>query len=93
MEKTCMTPEEIIQRLIKWSVDDVYNHWEKFALDASIAAYDFAIARAGKESDARTVQVDKVIEDLIELHELETMEISPGTLVYTPVKLEQKDMR
>lgn len=67
-----MIPEELVKRFIKWSVSDVYDEWQRFALDASSFAYELAIVRAREESDTRIALMKEYLEALVEVHELET---------------------
>ncbi len=90
MGKVDTLPEEIIDRFVKWSVDEVYDRWMLFALDGSIALYDHAIKKAREESDARTTQMKEFIEDLVKTYDQEVEKSSKPFKVYTPVK---KDMR
>ena len=79
-----MTAENFTEKFGKWAVDDVYTKWHKFALDASIKAYQFAIEQAGAESDARIEFLTEYIEGLVEFHELVTEMKSMDLPVYTP---------
>lgn len=90
-----MTPEaeEFSQIFKDWAVNDVYNHWEIFALNASIAVYDYATIQAREESDRRIAKTKEYVEDLVKYYKLvsngKTEEKDP--LVYTPKQ--EKDMR
>ncbi|MBA7558363.1 hypothetical protein ES705_51162 [subsurface metagenome] len=92
MEEADMIPDEIIDNFVKWSVDEVYDRWQLFALNASIAAYDFAIKKSREESDARTAQMKEFIEDVVKGYDREVEKSSKGFRIYTPVK-PAKDMR
>jgi len=84
-----MIPEEIVKNFVKWSVNDVYDKWERFALEASSFAYELALVRARAESDARIALMKEYIETLVEVQEL-TAKADADLPVYVP---KQKDWR
>ena len=93
MEAASMIPQETIKNFNAWAVDDVYMRWEKFAVEASILAYDFAIVRARKESDRRIARVREYVADLVEYNELVTgVKIGEEDLPVASPR-QQKDMR
>ncbi len=93
MEEANLIPQEIIENFNKWAVDDVYTHWKQFAVEASIAAYDFAIARAQRESDRRLAKIREFIEDLTEYHELVVIGMVDEQELPVATPRQQKDMR
>lgn len=80
-----MIPEKLFKKFVEWSVDEVYDKWELFALEASIFAYEVAIIKAREESDARVAQMKQYIESLVEFHELVIEGKAKDHLVYTPI--------
>ena len=88
-----MIPEEIVKAFIQWSVTDVYDEWDNFAIELSRFAYQTAIEKAREESDARTAMMHDFIANLIEVHKKETRKDPRDLTVYTPRKHKVKDMR
>jgi len=85
-----MIAEEISERLVKWSIDEVYNKWEKFALDASIYAYKVALVEARKECDLRQDLIKEFTEIFAEAQKRETEKYYEDLPIYTPIKDKNK---
>ncbi len=88
-----MIPEEIIKAFNQWSVTDVYDEWDTFAIELSRFAHKIAIEKAREESDARTAMMHEYITNLMKVHEEETKKDPKDLTVYTSPKYKVKDMR
>ena len=93
MEAASLTldPEDFMKRVIQWSVHDVYNNWEKWALELSSFAYQTAIDQARAESDSRKARMKEFIESLAEFQQKVTVVNIKDLPVYVPHL--KKDMR
>ena len=91
MEGANLIPKEIIENFNRWAVDDVYNTWEKWALELSSFAYKIAIVQARAESDSRTARMKEFLKSLAEFQQEVTVVNFKDLKVYTP--RQKKDMR
>lgn len=86
-----LASEDFMKRFIQWSVNDVYNKWERWALELSSFAYQTAIDQARAESDSREARMTEFIKSLAEFQQ-EVIKVDFKDLpVYTP--RQKKDMR
>ncbi len=86
-----LDPEDFMKKFIQWSVHDVYNKWEKWALEVSSFAYGTAIDQARAESDSRATRMADFLKSLAKFQQDVTVVDIKDLPVYVPHL--KKDMR
>ena len=84
-----LDPEDFMKKFIQWSVHDVYNKWEKWALEVSSFAYGTAIDQARAESDSRATRMADFLKSLAEFRQKVTVVDIKDLPVYTPQQMDE----